>query len=177
MDDGVQHWLSTPGLLRSAMVLLVLGLQLVGEGKLGGLLLQLGELVLVLGHLFQRGLDELALHVADGHVELIDLEIAENDLALQKEHFSFQVEPLVKVLFDDCLELVIGGVVDVLFDAAPLGDDPLALGGLPLLFLLQLLGGLFTQQSTELLLPLGSHESLLLGHLETQGPPASITKL
>ena len=85
MDDGVQHWLSTPGLLRSAMVLLVLGLQLVGEGKLGGLLLQLGELVLVLGHLFQRGLDELALHVTDGDGEL---EVAEDDLALEEEYKS-----------------------------------------------------------------------------------------
>jgi len=155
--------------------LLVLSLQLVGERELGGLLLQFGKLIFVFGHLFERGLDELALHVADGHVELIDLQVAQDDLALQKEHFALQIEPLVKVLFDDVLELLVRGVVDVLLDTAPLGDDPLALGCLPLLFLLQLLGGLFTQQSTELLLPLGSHESLLLCHLETQGPPAMIT--
>jgi len=156
-------------------VLLVLSLQLVGERELGGLLLQFGKLIFVFGHLFQRGLDELALHVADRHVELIDLQVAQDDLALQKEHFALQIEPLVKVLFDDVLELLVRGVVDVLLDSAPLGNDPLALGCLPLLFLLQLLGGLFTQQSTELLLPLGSHESLLLCHLETQGPPAMIT--
>ncbi len=39
---------------------LALGLlELVGEGELGRLLLQLGELVLVLAHLLQGGLDEL----------------------------------------------------------------------------------------------------------------------
>jgi len=43
--------------------LLVLSLELVCKGEFGGLLLQLGELVLILGHLFQCGLDELALHV------------------------------------------------------------------------------------------------------------------
>merc|ERR1719449_68474 len=35
---------------------------------------------------------------------------------------------------------------------------------LPLLLLLQLLSCLFTEKSPQLLLPLGSHESLLLGH-------------
>jgi len=155
---------------------LALGLlQLVGKGELGCLLLQLGELVLVLGDLLEGGLDELALHVTDGDGELVDLEVAEDDLALQEEHLALQVEPLVEVLLDDLLELVVGGVVDILLDAAPLGNDPLAFGGFSLLLFLQLLGGLFTQQSTELLLPLGSHESLLLSHLETQGPPATIT--
>ena len=95
MDDGVQHWLSTPGLLlRSAMILLVLGLQLVGEGKLGGLLLQLGELVLVLGDLLESGLHELALHVRDGHVELVDAQVPQDDFSLQVEHLALQVVPL-----------------------------------------------------------------------------------
>merc|ERR1712203_953378 len=68
---------------------LALGLlQLVGKGKLGRLLLQLGELVLVLGDLLQGGLDELALHVTDRDGELVDLEVAEDDLALQEEHLS-----------------------------------------------------------------------------------------
>ena len=31
-------------------------------------------------HLLQRRLDELALHVADGHVQLVDLEVPEDDL-------------------------------------------------------------------------------------------------
>merc|ERR1712080_814914 len=160
--------------------LLVLGLQLVGEGELRRLLLQLSELVLVLGHLLQRRLDELALHVADRHVELVDLQVPQDDLALQEEHLAFQVEPLVKVLLDDLLQLLVGGVVDVLLDAAPLGYDPLALSGFPLLLLLQLLGGLFTQQSTELLLPLGGHESPHLRHddaLLSGGPPAITLKL
>ncbi len=47
-----------PGLLLVHGELLLLdGLQLVAEVELGGLLLQLGELVLVLGHLLQGGLD------------------------------------------------------------------------------------------------------------------------
>ena len=53
-------------------MLLVLRLELIGEGKLGGLLLQLGELVLVLGDLLEGGLHELALHIGDGHVKLVD---------------------------------------------------------------------------------------------------------
>jgi len=62
--------------------------QLVGEGELGSLLLQLGELVLVLGDLLESGFDELALHVTDGDGEFIDLEVAEDDLALEEEHLS-----------------------------------------------------------------------------------------
>lgn len=31
-------------------------------------------------HLLQSRLDELALHVADGHVQLVDLEVSEDDL-------------------------------------------------------------------------------------------------
>ena len=62
------------------------GLQLVGKGKLGSLLLQLGKLVLVLGDLLQGVLDELALHVTDGDGELVDLEVAEDDLGLQVVH-------------------------------------------------------------------------------------------
>ena len=48
-----------------ALFLLVLCFELVCERKLGGLFLELGELVLVLGHLLEGGLDELALHVRD----------------------------------------------------------------------------------------------------------------
>jgi len=144
--------------------LLVLGLELVSESKLGGLFLQLGELVLVLGDLFEGGLDELALHVGDGHVELVDLEVPQDDFPLQEEHFTLQVVPFVEVVLDDLLELVLAGVLDVLLGAASLADDALALGGLPLLLLLQLLGGLLPQQGTQLLLALGGHEALLLGH-------------
>jgi len=117
------------------LILLILGLQLVGKSKLGSLLLQLGEFVFVFGHLFERGLDEFALHVAYGHVELIDLEVTKDDLALKEEHLAFQVEPFVEVLFDDLLQLIVGGVFDVLLDATPLADDPVALGGLSFLFL------------------------------------------
>ena len=49
---------------------------MVGKGKLGSLLLQLGELVLVLGDLLQGGLDELALHVTERDGELVDLDLA-----------------------------------------------------------------------------------------------------
>ena len=89
---------------------LALGLlQLVGKGKLGRLLLQLGELVLVLGDLLQGGLDELALHVADGDGELVDLEVAEDDLGLQEEHLAPEAVPFVKVLLADLLQVVHGG--------------------------------------------------------------------
>jgi len=147
-----------------ARALLVLGFELVREGEFGGLFLELGKLVFVLGDLLEGGLDELALHVRDGHVELVDLEVPEDDFSLEEEHLTLQVVPLVKVLLDNLLELVLAGVLDVLLGAAPLADDPLPLGGLPLLLLLQLLGGLLSQQGPELLLALGGHESLLLTH-------------
>ena len=75
-------------------MLLVLRLELIGEGKLGGLLLQLGELVLVLGDLLEGGLHELALHVGDGHVQLVDAQVSQDDFALQVEHLALQVVPL-----------------------------------------------------------------------------------
>merc|ERR1719337_842577 len=62
-----QSWLRRRGDLTLGL------LQLVGKGKLGSLLLQL---------------DELALHVTDGDGELVDLEIAEDDLTLQEEHLA-----------------------------------------------------------------------------------------
>merc|ERR1712203_585797 len=97
---------------------LALGLlQLVGKGKLGRLLLQLGDLV-------QGGLDELALHVTDRDGELIDLEVAEDDLVLQEEHLALKAVPLVEVLLADLLQVVHGGVVKVGFGATPLGDHP-----------------------------------------------------
>ena len=99
---------------------LALGLlQLVGKGELGCLLLQLGELVLVLGDLLEGGLDELALHVTDGDGELVDLEVAEDDLALQEEHLGLQLVPLVKVLLADLLQVVHGGIVNVSLSSAP----------------------------------------------------------
>jgi len=149
----------------ASTVLLVLGLELVREGELGSLFLQLGKLVLVFGDLLESGLDEFSLHVRDGHVELVDLEVPEDDFPLEEEHFALQVVPLVEVVLDDLLQLVLAGVLDVLLGSAALADDALALRGLPLLFLLQLLGSLLPEQSPQLLLALGSHETLLLGHL------------
>merc|ERR1712226_1455230 len=98
LNKIIQRWSDKhnhrPSCMLSVMVTeegdLALGLlQLVGKGKLGSLLLQLGELVLVLGDLLQGGLDELALHVTDRDGELVDLEVAEDDLALQEEHLAF----------------------------------------------------------------------------------------
>ena len=80
---------------RQGSRLLVLRLQLVGKGEFGRLLLELGELVLVLGDLLEGGLHELALHVGDGHVELVDAEVAQDDLALQEEHLALEVVPLI----------------------------------------------------------------------------------
>jgi len=145
---------------------ILLGLQLVGEGELGGLLLQFGELVLVLGDLLEGWLDELALHVTDGDGELVDLEVAEDDLSLEEEHLGLQLVPLVEVLLADLLEVVDGGVVDVGLGSATLGNDTESLLGFALLLLLELLSGLFTEKSSELLLTLWGHKSLLLGHDE-----------
>merc|ERR1719500_302604 len=139
-------------------------LELVGKGKLGSLLLQLGKLVLVLGDLLQGGLDELALHVTDGDGELVDLEVAEDDLTLQEEHLALEAVPLVKVLLADLLQVVHGSGVKIGLGATPLGDHSQPLLCLPLLLLLQLLRGLLPEQGPQLLLPLGGHESLLLGH-------------
>merc|ERR1711974_524067 len=144
--------------------LLVLRLELVGKGKLGRLLLELGELVFILGDLLEGGLDELALHVGHGHVKLIDAEIAQDDLALQEEHLALEVVPLIEELGADLLEVVDGGGLEILLGPAPLADHPLPLGGLPLLLLLELLDGLLPQEGPELLLPLGGHKPLLLRH-------------
>ena len=66
-------------------------------------------LVLLLGDLRQGGLDEVALHVTDGEGELVDLEVAEDDLGLQEEHLALEAVPIVKVLLADLLQVVHGG--------------------------------------------------------------------
>jgi len=139
---------------------------LVGKGEFSGLLLKLGKFVFVLGDLLEGWLDELALHVTDRDGELVDLEVAEDDLSLEEEHLSLQLVPLVEVLLADLLEVVDGGVVDVGLGSATLGNDTESLLGFALLLLLELLSGLFTEKSSELLLTLWSHKTLLLGHDE-----------
>jgi len=139
-------------------------LKLVGEGELCGLLLQFGELVLVLGDLLEGRLDELSLHVTDGDGEFVDLQVPENDLPLQEEHLPLQAVPLVEVLLADLLEVVLGGGLKVGLGSTSLGDHTETFLGLPLLLLLEFLGSLLPEESTELLLPLRGHESLLLGH-------------
>jgi len=139
---------------------------LVGKGEFGSLLLKLGKFVFVLGDLLEGWLDELALHVTDGDGELVDLEVAEDDLSLEEEHLGLQLVPLVEVLLADLLEVVDGGVVDVGLGSATLGNDTESLLGFALLLLLELLSGLFTEKSSELLLTLWGHKSLLLGHDE-----------
>ena len=79
------------------LIHILFSLQLVGESELGGLLLQFGKLVLVLGNLLKGWLDELALHVTDRDGELVDLEISEDDFSLEEEHLSLELVPLVKV--------------------------------------------------------------------------------
>jgi len=145
---------------------LALGLlELVGEGKLGGLLLQLGELVLVLGDLLEGWLDELALHVADADGELVDLQVPEDDLSLEEEHLPLETVPSVEVLLADLLQVVGAGTLQLGFGSTSLSDDPQSFLCLPLLLFLQFLSSLLPKKSTELLLPLWGHESLLFGHL------------
>jgi len=146
-------------------------LQLVGEGKFGCLLLKFGKLVLILGDLLQCGLDELALHVTHGDGEFVDLEIAEDDFALQEEHFSLKGVPLVEILLADFLEVLGGGIIDVSLGATALGDHAETLLGLAFLLQLQLLGCLLSQEGSQLLLALGGHETLLLGHFDGELSP------
>jgi len=153
------------GQVRSSLRSL-LGLQLIGESKLGCFLLKLGKFVLILGHLLEGGLDELALHVTDGDGELVDLKITEDDLTLEEEHFSFKGVPFVEVLLADLLELVCGSVVEISFGSTALGNDTETLLSFSLLFLLQLLSCLLAKQGAELLLALRGHESLLLSHFD-----------
>merc|ERR1719430_1649878 len=153
-----QSWLRRRGDLALGL------LQLVGKGKLGSLLLQLGELVLVFGNLLEGGLDELALHVTDGDGKLVDLEVAEDDLALQEEHFTLESVPFVKVLLADFLEVVHVSRFKVSLGSTSFSNDTEPLLCLALLLLLQLLCSLLSQQSPQLLLPLGGHKSLLLRH-------------
>ena len=64
--------------MKLPFMLEMVDLELVAKGKLGNLLLHLGELVivlLVLGDPLQDVLDELALCVTDGDGELVDLEL------------------------------------------------------------------------------------------------------
>jgi len=148
------------------LIHILFSLQLVGESELGGLLLQFGKLVLVLGNLLKGWLDELALHVTDRDGELVDLEIAEDDLTLEEEHLSLQLVPLVEVSLADLLEIIHGGIVNVSLGSASLGNDTESLLSLALLLLLELLSGLLAKKSSELLLTLWGHKSLLLGHDE-----------
>jgi len=148
----------------SVLSLALAGLELVGEGELGGLLLELGELVFVLGHLLESGLNELASHVTHRDGELVDLKISEDDFALQEEHLSLQAVPLVEVGLADLLEFLGVGILDVGLGATPFGDDTKTLLGLELLLFLELLSGFLAEQSPQLLLTLGGHETLLLTH-------------
>merc|ERR1711915_908707 len=101
------------GQVRSSLRSL-LGLQLISESKLGGFLLKLGKFALILGHLLEGGLDELALHVTGGDGELVDLEITEDDLALEEEHFSFKGVHLSKY----CWQIFLSSSVEALSRSA-----------------------------------------------------------
>ena len=108
--------------MKLPLMLEMVDLELVAKGKLGNLLLHLGELVivlLVLGDPLQDVLDELALYVTDGDGEL---EVAEDDLALlQEEYLALETVPSVKVLLADLVQVVHGGVL--LVDGGDLFGD------------------------------------------------------
>merc|ERR1712156_383595 len=99
--------------------------------------------------------------------ELVDLEVTEDDLTLQEEHLSLQFVPFVKGLLADLLQIVNGCIFDVSLGSTTLSNDTESFLGFALLLLLQLLSGLLAEKSTELLLTLGGHKSLLLGHDES----------
>ena len=92
--------------MKLPFMLEMVDLELVAKGKLGNLLLHLGELVIVLRDPLQDVLDEIALRVTDGDGEL---EVAEDDLALQEEYLALETVPFVKVLLADLLQVVHGG--------------------------------------------------------------------
>merc|ERR1719270_1728083 len=162
---GAQH---PVGLLMLPWLLLVHGelllldvLELGAQVELARLLLQLGELVLVLGHLLQRRLDEFSSKIIDGDVELVDLIALELDLLLDVVLGVLHPDDPLVVLLADATQLVCVHAVEVLWLPAPLVDDLPPLRRLPLLLLLQLLGRLLPQQEPEFLLPLRCHEPLL----------------
>merc|ERR1712018_227561 len=98
---------------------------------------------------------------------LVDLKVTEDDLALQEEHLGLQFVPFVKVLLADLLQIINGGILNVSLGSAALSNDTESFLSFALLLLLQLLSGLLAEKSTELLLTLGGHKSLLLGHDES----------
>merc|ERR1712018_353166 len=110
---------------------------------------------------------------------LVDLKVTEDDLALQEEHLGLQFVPFVKVLLADLLQIIHGGILNVSLGSAALSNDTESFLSFALLLLLQLLSGLLAEKSSELLLTLGGHKSLLLGHDESvlgslsQPPPDS----
>merc|ERR1712062_448451 len=67
----------------------------------------------------------------------------------------------------DLLQIVNGCIFDVSLGSTTLSNDTESFLGFALLLLLQLLSGLLAEKSTELLLTLGGHKSLLLGHDES----------
>ena len=70
----------------------LIDLELLAKGKLGNLF-HAGKLVLVPRDPLQHVLDELVLLVNGGDGEL---EVAEDDLALQEEHLALETVPLVR---------------------------------------------------------------------------------
>merc|ERR1719150_2135642 len=74
------------------------------------LLLSAHELEVV--HLLQLGDDELAPHVGDLHLELVDLHVAQLDGVVDIVHLAFGRHPPVVVLLEDGLELVDAGLLD-----------------------------------------------------------------
>merc|ERR1712154_565567 len=85
----------------------------------------------------------------------------------RKNHLGLQFVPFVEVLLADLLQIVDRGVVNVSLSSTSLSNDTESFLGFALLLLLQLLGGLLAEKSPELLLALGGHKSLLLGHGES----------
>jgi len=69
---------------------------------------------------------------------------------------------MIVVLFNQFAKGVFISTIKLLGLAATFINNPAPLSGLPLLFLLQFLSGLLTEQQPKLLLALWGHETLLL---------------
>merc|ERR1711872_721468 len=121
-----------------------------------------GAFLLVLGNLFQCRLDEFSSQIIDSNVELVNLKPSFPDFEFHVILLRLALIHAVKVLFADLLQCIFAGALQVLRLTTPLVDHLPPLSCFALLLFLQFFSCLLSQQEPEFLLPLWSHETLLV---------------